>query len=498
MKRRDDPLQERVQGELNRRDLFRRASAGAGALAVATIGALPANSSARSVSSGAVNKTPGVDYDVIVIGGGFAGVTAARNAREQGYRVLLLEARDRLGGRTHTVDFEGHNIELGGTWIHWSQPFVWAEKERYGLDVVETPSNPGSHDMSKEEFIVKVGNRRLALAGEKALPMLAAFDRYFAEGREVWERPYDASYTWPAIIERDSLSTLDVLNRMKFSPIERVALESYLSAMGHGELASMSYLEMLRWWSLAGGSLVGLNDSLARYKLKDGTSALIARMIADGQPDVRLGTPVSKVEDLGALTRVTTSAGESITGAAVIVTVPMNVLPNIEFSPPLHPSVVAAGKETHASRGIKLFAKVKGKLTTHSASTALGSPDLPLSVAFTYAMDDDSTIMVAAGIHADKLAMDDKKEVQTALRHFYPQAVVESCIGHDWVHDPYSLGTWCTYRAHWYGKYYEHFGKDQGRILFASGDHGEGWRGDIDGAIGSGVRVIPRLQKVLA
>ena len=43
-------------------------------------------------------RTPGVDYDVIVIGGGFSGVTAARNVRQSGARVLLLEARDRLGG----------------------------------------------------------------------------------------------------------------------------------------------------------------------------------------------------------------------------------------------------------------------------------------------------------------------------------------------------------------------------------------------------------------
>ncbi len=42
-------------------------------------------------------------YDVVIIGGGFAGVTAARELRKQGQRVLILEARDRLGGRTCTA-----------------------------------------------------------------------------------------------------------------------------------------------------------------------------------------------------------------------------------------------------------------------------------------------------------------------------------------------------------------------------------------------------------
>ena len=44
-----------------------------------------------------------------------------------------------MGGRTFTSTFEGDAVELGGTWIHWTQPFVWAEKQRYDLAVKETP-----------------------------------------------------------------------------------------------------------------------------------------------------------------------------------------------------------------------------------------------------------------------------------------------------------------------------------------------------------------------
>ncbi|MEC8441768.1 MAG: FAD-dependent oxidoreductase [Cyanobacteriota bacterium] len=77
--------------------------------------------------------------DVVVIGGGFAGITAARDLKQRGFGVQLLEARDRLGGRTWHKEVNGFNVELGGTWIHWTQPFVWAEKERYGLEVQETP-----------------------------------------------------------------------------------------------------------------------------------------------------------------------------------------------------------------------------------------------------------------------------------------------------------------------------------------------------------------------
>ena len=61
-------------------------------------------------------------HDVIVVGGGFAGVTAAREVALAGRNALLLEARDRLGGRTWTADWNGQQIEYGGGWVHWHQP----------------------------------------------------------------------------------------------------------------------------------------------------------------------------------------------------------------------------------------------------------------------------------------------------------------------------------------------------------------------------------------
>ena len=56
-----------------------------------------------------------MDADVIVIGGGLAGLTAARELRARGYQCLLVEARDRLGGRAYTAEFAGEQVEFGGT-----------------------------------------------------------------------------------------------------------------------------------------------------------------------------------------------------------------------------------------------------------------------------------------------------------------------------------------------------------------------------------------------
>ena len=73
--------------------------------------------------------------DVVVIGGGLAGVTTAREATLAGLDTVLLEGRNRLGGRVWTHRWNDTDIELGGGWVHWHQPHVWSELTRAGLPV---------------------------------------------------------------------------------------------------------------------------------------------------------------------------------------------------------------------------------------------------------------------------------------------------------------------------------------------------------------------------
>ncbi len=87
----------------------------------------------KSNSAATLDKVTQVD--VVVIGGGFAGTSAGRECCKAGLRTVLLEARNRLGGRTFYAKFGDDPVELGGTWIHWFQPNVWAELLHYGLDV---------------------------------------------------------------------------------------------------------------------------------------------------------------------------------------------------------------------------------------------------------------------------------------------------------------------------------------------------------------------------
>jgi monoamine oxidase len=466
---------------VGRREFLRNAGAiagGAGLLAT-TAGAANSSESPNRIA-------PDSDYDAIVIGGGFAGVSASRELRQDGLSTLLLEARNRLGGRTFYSDFAGHKVDLGGTWIHWSQPFVWAEKERYDLDVIETPGAA-----TPDHVYLRIGEETHELGLEEILSVIQAFDAYVADGRNIIERPFDIKHQWEQALAADAISAKDRLDQLDLTDIQRVAMDGIIGSTAHNSSENMSYLESLRWFGIPGFSYLPFMDSVARYKFKDGTKSLIDKMIDDGKPDVRLSTPVKRVEDMGDKVRVTTARGEVITAGVAVIALPMNTLPDVEFSPALDSALIAAAEEKHTGRGYKVFIKAKGRL---GKFMALGESTEPLSILITYTEEEDHTVLVGFGASEEGLDIYDDEVLQAEAQKYLPSIEVESAFSYDWVLDPYSKGTYCSYKPGWLAKYYDHFQKDTGRLIYAQGDHGEGWRGFIDGAIGAGMRAAERIR----
>ena len=76
---------------------------------------------------------------VAIVGAGFAGLVAARELETVGIKTEIFEARDRIGGRAWTEDRMGHTLELGATWVHWMQPFIWTEIKRYKQGIYPSP-----------------------------------------------------------------------------------------------------------------------------------------------------------------------------------------------------------------------------------------------------------------------------------------------------------------------------------------------------------------------
>ena len=77
-------------------------------------------------------------FDFIVVGAGYAGLTAARQLLKAGKTVKILEARERVGGRVHTQQFEGFYLDMGGTWIGPTQDKIYALVREFDLSTFPT------------------------------------------------------------------------------------------------------------------------------------------------------------------------------------------------------------------------------------------------------------------------------------------------------------------------------------------------------------------------
>ncbi|MGH3085987.1 MAG: flavin monoamine oxidase family protein [Rubrobacteraceae bacterium] len=427
------------------------------------------------------------DFDAVIVGGGFAGVTVARELGNAGRNCLLLEARDRLGGRTWTAEFAGVDVELGGGWIHWLQPHVWAEVTRYGIEVTESPT---------PERCVWLAD------GERYSGELAEFDTLLNRGVEKFragfedalEHPHDPLRDKEAIEAIDGLSAEDRLEKLELSPEERAILSGQLATNSHSPSRLGGLVSSLRWFSPAKWSNPLTQDAIARFKLKTGTRSLIAAIAEDAGAEIRLSTPVSFVEQKEDGVLVTTGAGEAVRARVAIVAVPLNTLGRIRFTPELSEGKRAVAAEGQASRGVKVWVRVKGELEKIYATAPDDAP-------FTWVQSEydlpDGQLLVAFAPDAGKFDGNDPEQVASAVKQFLPEVEVIDTCAHDWSTDEFSLGTWGFLRPGQTSRYLRELQRPEGRVFLAGSDLGNLWGGFIDGAIESGLTTARQVKSLI-
>ncbi len=427
-------------------------------------------------------------YDAVVIGGGFAGVTAARELRLRGYRVLIVEARDRLGGRTWVGEFAGLPVEMGGQWIHWLQPHVWAELNRYGLRIAESPH---------AERGGWIGNGRLieTTADAYYARVNAAIYRFCHDARTVLERPFDPLFDAEAVAAIDGQSVRDRLAQMDLPREDVDLLDGEWAGVGHAPNAETGLSVALRWYALAGWDANMLHDTTGRYTFADGTRSLIDAMVADARPEILLSSPVAAVEqDDGAVT-VTTRDGRRFSARSAVMSAPLNTWRAIAFAPRLSALKEQAAAEGQASRGVKVWVRVRGEIAPFFGSAPDAHAINWLGTAARVAGD---TVLVGFGAAADRLDVGDRSAVEAAVREFLPGADVAEAGGHDWVADEFSRGTWPVFRPRQLTRYLRALQEPEGRVFIAGSEAANGWSGFIDGAIESGLTAARRVAAFLA
>jgi monoamine oxidase len=425
-------------------------------------------------------------FDVIVIGAGFAGLTAARDQRDAGRSVLVLEARDRIGGRTHYDYLQGldQKVEFGGTWVVPAyQPNVAREVERHNLEYTTspTPENYAWHFNGT----TKRGGFPVPL---EEIPQLErAVSLIIEESRRIeWGRPF----------EEQGLEDLDIpfsqwLQDKGIAGTTKELFNSYGAGLCFGTGPDdVSALHVISWVTGCGNSAWNLFNG-PTIKLAKGTASLY-NSLAEGL-DIRLSTPVSRVGQDGDSVTVTTAGGETFTARAAVVAVPLNTWAAIEFSPALSEGKQQFTKERLAGRDVKIWVQVRNA-PRYFASLGWNAPLEWLSTEFER---EEGSVMVGFGYNESLIDPADRASVERAVQTFIPQAEVVTWWSEDWNGSPYSLGTWTAYRPGQITRLAADSRKPEGRLVFATADVAVGFSGWIEGAIESGSAAAPSLDKIL-
>jgi len=417
-------------------------------------------------------------YDVIVIGAGFAGLTAARELGEAGRSVLVLEARDRIGGSTwyRTDLFGGVGLEMGGTWIVPQQTHVWAEVERYGVPIQDSVLP----DRMTWSAGGKVLDTLLPCTPEEYGDLEHAVRQLLAAGDRL-------DYTRP--LSEQDLADLDVpieewADNVGLQGNARELLISWFCGCANAHESIGSALDIIRWCASMDNSLWGMvQASVLGFTFTNGTKSLADAIRADIKGELRLSSPVRLVSQHDDGVTVSYDGG-SATAERVLVTVPIGVLKDITWEPALPADKLAASQENHAGQGQKVWA-----LATNVPADISG---YGWGTSFDYvgAMHEspEGTVLVCFAPEHDRVDAGDLADVQRAVREYCPDAVVVDAASHDWVHDEFSYGTWATFRAGQFAKYEKALARPEGRVHFTGSHTATRWRAFIDGAIESGKR----------
>jgi monoamine oxidase len=485
------------QSGLNRRDALKLL--GAGATALVAVDQLRA--------AEVPNPVPSTRTGVVVVGAGFAGLSAARTLIRQGKKVVVLEARDRVGGRVKAGKIAGRIVDVGGMWVGPTQTRLLDLIKEYGLHTVpqfESGTN-----------IAELGGKRLTASGEAVgfdPETQAEYDRIIRDLTKLSDQiPLDAPWSMARAEEYDHMTADDwIISQTKNDAILGL-LRAYVRGIFTADSYQISFLYFLFYLRSGDNydTLYGFENAAQAWTVKETMHQVASRIAEELGNAVVLQAPVRAISQDSGGVLVTSDKGSWKCDYA-IAAVPLPLSVRIAYEPVLPPERDILAQHMPMGSVIKYWVAYEKPFWRERGLNGLLQSDQPPSefISGDLTPTEGRPGLLAGFIEARNAMawtgrpMEERKKlvVERLVSFLGPSAAHPiDYEDQDWPADPWSRG---CYGASMTPGIMTTVGKSirqpHGRIHWAGTETSTKWMGYIDGAIRSGERaaeeVLVRLK----